>query len=328
MRAVRVHSWGEPPVVEDVERPERGEAETLVRVEAAALAHLDRTVATGEFGIKPTLPYTPGVEGCGVVVESDTLEPGQRVMLRGGGLGLTRDGTWAEYVVARTKHLTVLPSEMPPALGATFFVPLTTAAVALRETGRLGDWPGLGDAAAETVVVAGAAGAVGSMVAQLARDAGSRVIGVVTNAAQVGLLPEGIEPVVIGDQAQAVQYAKDRPATLLVDTLGGQGLLERASWVTAGGRAVAIGYVTGNEAVIDLPNWLLQDVALLPVNMIRRDAQARALAAELVPQMVSGELRLAVETLPFEEAPSGLARLAAGDLRGRGVLVPEGAQDD
>ena len=70
--------------MEEIGVPTAALGESLVRVEAAAVAHLDVTVAGGDFGIKPTLPYTGGVEGCGVVVESATMKPGTRVVLRGG----------------------------------------------------------------------------------------------------------------------------------------------------------------------------------------------------------------------------------------------------
>jgi NADPH:quinone reductase len=325
MRAVRIHAWGAPPVVEDVERPSPGEGETLVRVEAAAVAHLDRTVAGGDFGIKPALPYVGGVEGSGVVVESATLAAGDRVMLRGGGLGLTRNGTWAEYTVALDKHLRVLPDGLPAALGATFFVPVTTAAVALRSVGRLAAWPldGVGSAADEVVVVGGAAGAVGSMVTQLAIREGATVLGVVADEEQAATLPAGVEAVLSGDTERAAELAKERPASLLVDTLGGAGLGERCGWVRPGGRAVSIGYVAGTDVSLDLPNWLLRDVALLPVNMIRRDREARALADELVPLLVSGELTLGVERFDFEDAARALELLGAGKLRGRAVLVPQ-----
>lgn len=328
MRAVRVHQWGEPPLVDAVERPRPAAGESLVRVEAAAVAHLDLTVAGGDFDIKPSLPYVGGTGGCGVVVESESLRAGERVLLRGGGLGLMRDGTWAEYVVAPDRHLTVLPDGLAPEVGATFFTPLTTAAAALRHVGRLGSWglDGVTSAADELLVVGGAAGGVGSMVVQLALREGVRVIGVVADEGQAAILPPGVEAVVATDAARAAELARDRPATLLVDTLGGAGLGARCGWVMPGGRAVAIGYVAGTDLTLDLPNWLLQDVALLPVNMIRRNKQAALLAAELAPLLVGGELTVEVERFGFEDAGQALERLAAGTLRGRAVLVPDGVR--
>lgn len=310
MKAARIHSWGGRPSVDEVPDPT---GETIVRVEAAAVAHLDLTVSSGNFHIKPELPHIGGVEGCGIVVSSDVHEPGTRVMLRGGGLGLMRAGTWAELVGTRSRNAVPLPADLSPELGATYFVPTTTAYTALHEVARLG-----GD---ETVVVAGAAGAVGSMVVQLALRAGATVIGLVAGE-QAGRLPDGVEAVRLDDGVRAAELTRDRPATLLVDTLGGQGLAGRSRWVRPGGRAVAVGYVAGTELGLDLPNWLLEDVALLPVNMIRRDATAREHAPMLARLLAAGELSLDVEAFDLADAAKALDLLATGGLRGRAVLTP------
>jgi NADPH2:quinone reductase len=321
MRAIRFHEWGAAPVVEEILPPVPREGDTLVRVEAAAVSHLDLTVASGTFGLKPQLPYIGGVEGCGIVVSSDVHGPGTRVVLRGGGLGLLRDGTWAEFVATR-KAASPLPADLSPEVGATYFVPATTAYVALHDIGRLGAWPGIED---EIVVVAGAAGAVGSMVAQLALRAGCTVIGVVDES-QAGRLPAGVEPVHFGDDQRAAELLEKRPASLLVDTLGGQATVQRSRWVRPGGRAVVVGYVTGKEVGLDLPSWLLDDVALLPVNMIRREAAARECAPMLAELLAKGELTLEVESFAMDDAAKALKLLATGGLRGRAVLLPGSRQ--
>ena len=322
MRAARIHGWGEAPVVEDVPAPVAGEGEALVRVEVAAVSHLDVTVAGGDFGIKPTLPYVGGVEGCGVVVTSERFAPGTRVILRGGGIGLMRDGTWAELVVTKDKTLTELPDGLEPAVGATFFQPTTTAHTALHGVGRLGTWLSDVPVADEHVVVAGAAGAVGSMVTQLALLSGAKVTALVADESQVERVAAGATVVVSGDDGAVVALATDRPATLLVDTLGGSDLPARARWVRPGGRAVSIGYVAGDDVRLGLSNWLLDDVALLPVNMIRREREARALLPELAAMLVAGDLTLDHETFGMDDLGQALELLRTGRVRGRAVVRP------
>ncbi|GAA0526310.1 NADPH:quinone oxidoreductase family protein [Paractinoplanes ferrugineus] len=310
MRAVRIHAWGEPPVLDEIDEPVRGDGEVLVEVQAAALAHLDLTVASGEFGMRPPLPYTGGVEGSGVVLAADDLAPGTQVMLRGGGLGLIRGGTWQERVSVPRKAVTVLDPPLPADVAATFFVPTTTAAVVLGDVARL--QPG------ERLAVAGASGAVGAAVCQLARLAGAEVTGLVGSPERLAGLPAGVPGVVLGEAP--AEWATQRPFDVVVDTLGGEDLIGRTRWVRAGGRAVVIGYVAGTRSTLDLPNWLLADVALLPVNMIRHERRARELAAGLIGRLASGELSVAVEPVPAEAAADALDRLDRGQVRGRPVL--------
>jgi NADPH2:quinone reductase len=286
-----------------------------VTVEAAAVAHLDVTIAGGDFGMKPQLPYIGGVEGAGVVAEAGGgLEPGTQVILRGGGLGMLRDGTWTEQVSVPVKAVTPLADPLPPEVAATFFVPATTAYIALHDVARL--QPG------EEVVVVGAAGAVGAMVAQQALAAGATVIGVVGRSEQLSQVPRGVEAVDGSSDESVAPLVKARTATLLVDTLGGEGLVERSRWVRPGGRAVVIGYVTGPTVTIDLPSWLLDDVALLPVNMIRQERRAREVSGELVRRLASGELDVAVQTYDLAKTAAALEDLRTGRVAGRAVVIP------
>lgn len=205
MRAARIHAWGTAPVVEEVPEPVRGEGEVLVQVEAGGIGHLDATIASGEFAMKPTPPYIGGVEGAGTVLEADAdsgLAPGTQVVLRGTGLGMLRDGTWTERVSVRRKAVTPLEAPLEPAVAASFFVPATTAYVALHDVGRVEK--------GEEVIVVGAAGAVGAMVAQQALAAGARVTGVVGRADQLADVPEGVEAVQLAD---AEALGKDRAAS-------------------------------------------------------------------------------------------------------------------
>lgn len=323
MRAARLHAWNEAPVVEDVPVPGRAPGESLIKVDIGAVSHLDVTVASGTFGIRPDLPHIGGVEGCGVVVESETLTPGTRVILRGGGIGLVRPGTWAELVSVKDKTLVGLPEGLTPAQGATFWVPTTTAHAALHAVGAIGAWRDeISSPAEERVIVAGAAGAVGSLVVQLALRTGAAVTALVADASQETRVPAGAAIVRSDDTAATEDLAERREATMLVDTIGGSDLVRRSRWVRPGGRAVLIGYVAGNDVSIDLSNWLLDDVALLPVNMMRRERAARGLIPELASLLAAGKLTLDHEVFTLDELANALEMLRTGRVRGRAVVQP------
>lgn len=316
MRAARFHERGAAPVVEDVPEPARADGEILVRVQAAAVAHLDATVSGGDFSMKPPLPYIGGVEGAGVVLEAGDggLAPGTQVMLRGGGLGILRDGTWTERVSVPRKAVTPIDPPLAPEVAATFFVPATTGYVAVRDVARV--------EATDHVIVVGAAGAVGAMAVQQALAAGATVTGVVGRPERVPDVPEGAEALALTSGEAMAGLAKSRPASVLIDTLGGDGLLSRTTWVRPGGRAVVIGYAAGPRTEIDLPSWLLDDVALLPVNMIRQERRAREIAPGLMRQLSAGELAITVRRFGLADTARVLDDLRSGQLAGRAVVIP------
>lgn len=315
MRAALLHNYGESPVVGDVDVPLRQSGKSLVKVDAAALGHLDITVASGTFGVKPNLPHIGGTDGAGTVVESDSIPIGSRVLIRGKGIGLFKDGCWAQYVVADDRALTPVGAELDPAVAATFFLPSTTGYVAVNDVAAV--------ASGERVIVSGASGAVGSMAAQFAQLAGaSDVIGVVPREDQVSLLPAGVRPVVGRGEALQRALGSDPVADVLIDTLGGDVLPSLLPSVVQGGRAALIGYTLGTELTIDLPNWLLSDVALLPVNMMRRTDRQAELAPVMIERLVAGDLTLAVQRFGLEDIAEALTAMREGRVAGRAVVVP------
>lgn len=285
MKAVRIHGFGAAPVLEEMEDPQPRAGRTIVRMAAATVGHIDRTVWSGGFLRHPPLPYVPGVEAAGTVVASERYTAGQRVWLRGAGLGITADGTWCELIDAPDEALGLLPDEVDMALGSAFFSPCTSAWVALHEIAKL--------QAGERVLVTGASGAVGSMVLQLARDAGAEVI----------------------TEAGA-------PVTLLVDTVGGPVLEAALPGVAPDGRAMLVGYTAGNTLALDIAHFLQRDVALLPLNMFRREAAGRAAAPELLARLGDGRLKLDVKRFRLDEAATALEWITKRGHRGRAVLVP------
>ena len=305
MIAARLHEFGGVPVVEEVADPVVADGESLVAVEAAAVAHIDVTVAGGEFAFRPELPHVPGTDGAGRIVRSSELAEGTPVRVRGGEVGLTRDGTWAELVCVPDESLDAVPEGLDMALVATFFSPCVTGWIAIHEVGRV--------AAGERVAVIGAAGAVGRVATQLALRAGAMVVGVE---------PDGERAADIASGAEARRSLDGVEVDVLVDTAGGEGLQSRLESVRPSGRAVLIGYAAGTTATLDLPAFLASDVALLPVNLIRWNDRMRERAVELLELVCSGELECAVSRYALDDAAKALADVAAGRARGRAVLIP------
>ena len=292
MRAVRIHGFDAVPVLEDVTDPVARAGHTIVRMEAATVGHIDRTVWRGSFLSHPPFPYTPGVEAAGVVVASERYDAGQRIWLRGSGLGTLFDGTWCELVDAPDEAVGLLPDGIAMALGAAFFSPCTSAWVALHDAAKL--------QAGEHVLVTGARGAVGSLVVQLAG-----ILGCMVTAVD----PDTESPPVAS-------------ADLLIDTVGGDVLAKVLPAVRPGGRAVLIGYTAGPSLQLNIAHFLQRDVALLPLNMFRRESAGRVAAPELLSMLADGRLHLQVQPFALADAARALDWIAQRGHRGRAVLVP------
>jgi NADPH:quinone reductase-like Zn-dependent oxidoreductase len=217
-----------------VERPEPQAAinDVVVQIHASGFTGDELTwpsTWTDRVGHDRT-PSIPGHELAGVVTAlgygTTGLSIGQRVF------GLTdwyRDGTLAEYVAVEARNLSPLPGDVDFTLGAALVMPGLTAWQGLFEHGRL--------RAGQSVLVHGAAGVVGSMATQLARDAGAYVIGTGRAAARQMALDFGAQEFVDLD-SDALENVGE--VDLVFDVLGGDIARRSAAVIRAGGTLVTI----------------------------------------------------------------------------------------
>lgn len=220
--AVRFDEYGDVDVlnVVDVPRPVPGPGEVLVKVVAAAINPGEAVIRTGvAHAIFPaTFPSGQGSDLAGVVAEvgdgvSDRAE-GDEV------IGFTdRRASHAEYVVAEAKNLVRKPAGVPWEVAGSLYVAGTTAYAAVRAVALS---PG------DTVVVAGAAGGVGSLAVQLAKDTGAQVIGLASKANHDWLAGHGVVPVEYGPGvAERVLQAANGTVDAFIDAFG-NGYVEMA----------------------------------------------------------------------------------------------------
>lgn len=307
MRGLTVTEYGAPPrLAADLPSVVRERGTTVVRMAAVTVAHLDLTVASGTFKYRPPLPYVPCGDGAGWVAESGAFAAGTLVWLRGGGVGVSRDGLAREYAVVPDEAVHPAPPGTDPALAACFFSPATSAWLAVHELG--------GVKPADQVLVAGGGGAVGSLAVQLALAAGAEVSATVSRPHRAALVPAGATPVVASQNLPQSRF------DVLIETVGGTELAERLAAVKPGGTAVIVGYTAGTRATLDLPARCAHDVDLRFLNMIRRAPQAFALADGLLARLSAAELALRMDRYPLERAEEAWTALAAGRAGGRVVL--------
>jgi NADPH:quinone reductase-like Zn-dependent oxidoreductase len=212
--------------------PQAAIGDALVRVHASGFVPTELTWPSTwtDRGRRERTPSIPGHELAGVVTAlgygATGLSVGQRVF---GLADWYRDGTLAEYVAVEARNLAPLPGDVDFAIGASLPISGLTAWQGLLEHGRL--------RSGQTVLAHGAAGAVGSMVTQLAREFGAYVIGTGRAADRQKILDFGAQEFVDLDN----EAIEDIGAVDLVfDVIGGDIGRRSAGLVRAGGALVSI----------------------------------------------------------------------------------------
>ncbi|MEV8426064.1 NADP-dependent oxidoreductase [Streptomyces niveus] len=216
----------------DLPHPHAAENDVIVRVHAAGFTPGELAwdgTWTDRAGRDRT-PSVPGHELSGVVTElgygTTGLTVGQRVF---GLADWSRDGSLAEYTAVEARNLAPLPADVDHVTAAALPVSGLTAWQALFDHGRL--------TTGQTVLVHGAAGGVGSLAVQLAREVGARVIGTGRAADRETVLELGAD-VFVDLQAERLEDIGD--VDLVFDVIGGDILDRSAALVRAGGTLVTI----------------------------------------------------------------------------------------
>ena len=260
MRVILCRELGSPEVLTVEERPdpEPGMGEVLVRQEAWGVNYVDALMVAGGYQLKPDLPFVPGLEAAGTVVEtgwgSNAFEPGDRVVVS------HRPGGFAELAVATFDRVRRAPPELDMAEAAVFRSAYHTALHALLQRGRLA--PG------ETVLVLGAAGGVGLAAVHCAKRLGAQVIAAAAGEEKLAALRRQGADVVIdyreGFRSAVLAATGGRGADVVYDPVGGDAF-DEAMRSTAWGRSASPIARTGfrkrfpaaNSSVLPSPGRLL-----------------------------------------------------------------------
>jgi NADPH2:quinone reductase len=174
MRAIRIHAFGGPEVlqVEEVPVPVPGPGEARVRIEAAGVNFIDIYHRTGQY--RGNLPLTLGQEGAGVV---DATGPGVTEVQVGQRVAYASvQGAYAEYAIVPAARLVPMPDGVSSQVAAAVMLQGMTAHYLSHSTYPLG--------AKDTALVHAAAGGVGGLLVQIAKRRGARVIGTVSTEAK------------------------------------------------------------------------------------------------------------------------------------------------
>lgn len=307
-RAVRFERYGGVEVLEvvEVDPPEIGDGQLLVRVRAAGINPFESKLRRGLFKdeIRVSFPAAQGSDFAGVIERVgpnvDDFAPGDEV------LGTTvRRGSHAELAVASQAQVLARPAALPWEVAGGLWTVATTAYATVAAVGA-----GDGD----VVVVAGASGGVGGLAAQLAHHRGAEVIGVAGERSHAWLRSRGIIPVArgegLGDRLRAAAAELGRPLSALIDTVGD------------GHVALAIELGVAPQRIDTIVDF---DAAA--AHGARTDGGREAANTEVVEDivqlLVAGALELPIAaTFPLEQVREAYALLEEGHPPGKIVLIP------
>jgi NADPH:quinone reductase-like Zn-dependent oxidoreductase len=298
MRAVTIHETGGPEVLrlQEIERPEPGEGEVLIRVRAASVNPLDWKIRRG---LRPReLPAVLGNDVSGTVELSraPAFAEGQEVF------GFATSGGYAEFATSPAGLIAIKPTGITHEQAAALPVAGLTAWQALFDRGGLGR--------GQTALIAGAAGGVGHLAVQFAAHAGARAIG--TGSARNREFVLGL------GAGEFVDYASQDLATTVsgvdvaFDTVGGETTGSLPATLGEGGVLVTIANAPPEREAAE------------------RGARAELLVmtpsseqlAEIAALVASGEVRVEIaETFPLADVQRAHALSEAGHTRGKLVLT-------
>ena len=319
MKAIRVHEFGGPDVLkfEEVPTPKPSAGEVLVRIHAAGVNPYDTYMRAGTYAVKPTLPYTPGSDGAGVV---EAVGEGVKKVRQNDHIYTARTltGAYAEYALALEEQLHPLPGKIDFKQGAGIWVPYGTAYHALYHAAKAH--------ASETVLVHGASGGVGIAAVQIARAMGLKVLGTAGTPKGLELAKrEGAHQVFdhrkSGYQEEILQATGNRGVDIILEMLANVNLSHDTRLLANNGRVVVIG--SRGEVTINPRELMGRRASIRSFTLWGITPEEEAdLHAGLFAGLDNGTLRPIVgKELPLAEATCAHKEILEAGSAGKIVLV-------
>lgn len=339
MKAAVVRAFGQPLVIEDRPRPKPGRGQVLVKIAACGVCHTDLHAAHGDWPIKPSLPFVPGHEGVGAVVELgegvEHLKIGDRVGVpwlhtacgrcvhclagwetlceKQQNTGYSVDGGFAEYVLADADYVGLIPANLSYVEAAPILCAGVTVYKGLKVLdAKPGDW----------VAISGVGG-LGHLAVQYAKAMGFKVAAVDVAEDKLALARA------LGAEL-TVDASREDPADAFQAKVGGvQGVLVTAVSRTAFSQALGMVRRGGTVSLNGLPPGdfplSIFDTVLRGIIVRGSIVGTRLDLQEALAFAADGRVKATVSTEDLSAINAIFDRLEKGAIEGRVVLDFEAA---
>lgn len=322
MKAIRVHKFGgtDAMVLEEIPRPKPREGHAVVRLDAVGVNFIDIYQRMGLYTVP--LPFTPGNEGAGTVEE---IGPGVTEVVPGDPVTYSGAlGSYAEYAVVPSWRLVKLPKGIDPKSAAAAMLQGMTAHYLSHDTYPLKP--------KDTCLVHAAAGGVGLLLVQMAKQRGARVIGTVSTAEKAKLAREaGADEVILYTEkdfeSEVKRISGGAGIQVVYDSVGQATFDKSLNCLAPRGTLVLYGQASGPVPPFD-PQVLnargslfLTRPTLAHYTRTREELLSRA--NEVLGWAAMGKLKVRIgETIPLAKAGEAHRKLAGRETTGKILLVP------
>jgi len=322
MKAMRVHKYGGPEVLvlDEIPIPEPKAGEARVKIEAIGLNYVDIYQRTGLYPLPA--PFTLGMEGAGVV---DAVGDGVTEVQKGNRVAYSMVlGSYAEYAIVPAWKLAPLPAAVDAHSAAALMLQGMTAHYLTHSTYAL--QPG------QFALIHAAAGGVGLLLVQIAKNLGATVIGTVSTEAKAALAKQaGADHVILYSRtdfaAEVKTITRGGGVHVVYDSVGQSTFAKSLDCLRPRGYLALFGQSSGPVAPFD-PGILAAKGSLFltrpSLNHYTLDrAELLQRAADLFAWTASGKLKLRIEkTFPMSEAAEAQRQMEARKTTGKVLLIP------